>query len=144
MHRQVVFQSGEGSSQRWQDQEVVEKLRLLHPPKEPYAADASECARPELTEEEDALTREVVHQFSEASGGWPSQLLSIHLKEALACGCDLTEQKLVRPCNPSWICVHPDPCRRSSLNLSRQRIEFNLKAARKTSSRLPAAKCCEG
>ena len=38
----------------------------------------------------------MVHQFSEASGGGPSQLLPIHLKEALACGCDLTEQKLVR------------------------------------------------
>ena len=80
------------------DQEVMDKLRLLHPPEEPYVADAdtSECAWPGLTEEDDALIREVVHQFSEASGGGPSQLLPIHLKEALACGCDLTEQKLVR------------------------------------------------
>ena len=50
----------------------------------------------EILKDDDHLLREVVKAFSDASGGGPSQLLPVHLKEALTCGCDLTEQKLVR------------------------------------------------
>ena len=64
------------------DQEILEKLRQLHPHEDPYVADAGqdiECTWPGLTEEDDDLIRDVITQFSEASGGGPSQLLPIHL-----------------------------------------------------------------
>ena len=81
------------------DDEIMEKLRNLHPHEEPYIHDGEEdaaCVWPGLTEEDDNLMRDVVRQFSEASGGGPSQLLPIHLKEAVSCGSDITELKLVR------------------------------------------------
>ena len=81
------------------DQTILEKLRQLHPHEDPYVADAGqdiECTWPGLTEEDDDLIRDVITQFSEASGGGPSQLLPIHLKEAISCGSDLAEIKLVR------------------------------------------------
>ena len=42
------------------------------------------------------MIRDVARQFSDASGGGPSQLLPVHLKEAIACGSDTVELKLVR------------------------------------------------
>ena len=71
----------------------------MHPHEEPYIAEAAEdaaCVWPGLSEDDDDLIRDVVRQFSEASGGGPSQLLPIHLKEAVSCGSDITELKLVR------------------------------------------------
>ena len=55
------------------DEEILEKLRSLHPHEEPHVADAvaPECAWPMLTEDDDHLLREVVKAFSEASGGGP-------------------------------------------------------------------------
>ena len=79
-------------------QKNMEKLRSLHPHEEPYVADAGQedaNASPGLTDDDD-LIRHVFRQFSEASGGGPSQLLPIHLKEAITCGSDIVELKLVR------------------------------------------------
>ena len=71
------------------DQEILEKLRTLHPHEDLFVADAGQdvaCAWPGLTEEDDELLHDVVKQFSEASAGGSSQLLPIHLKEAVTCG----------------------------------------------------------
>ena len=81
------------------DQEVLKKLRSLHPHEEPYVAEADQeaaCAWPGLTEEDDDMIRDVVTHFSDASGGGPSQLLPVHVKEAVTCGSDIAELNLVR------------------------------------------------
>ena len=68
--------------------EILEKLRNFHPHKEPCIVEAvqeAECASPGLTEDDDDVIRHVIKQFSEASGGGPSQLLPNHLKEAITC-----------------------------------------------------------
>ena len=81
------------------DQESLDKLRQLHPYEDAYVCDADQfgcCVWPGLTVEDDDLIREVVKQFSDASAGGPSQMLPVHPKEAMACGSDVVELKLVR------------------------------------------------
>ena len=80
------------------DQEIMDKLRQLHPHEAAYVADvdAPVCSWPGLMQEDDDLIRDVVKQFSDASGGGPTQMLPVHLKEAITCGSDVAELKLVR------------------------------------------------
>ena len=79
------------------DQEILEKLRQLHPHEAAHGleGDADGCQWPGLTQEDDDLIREVVKQFSDASGGGPTQMLPVHLKQAITCGSDVVELKLV-------------------------------------------------
>ena len=80
------------------DQEIMDKLRQLHPHEAAYVADVDVlvCSWPGLTQENDELIRDVVKQFSGASGGGPTQMLPVHLKEAITCGSEVAELKLVR------------------------------------------------
>ena len=47
------------------DQEIMAKLRQLHPPEEAYVSETG-CVWPGLTKEDDGLIREVVKQFLDA------------------------------------------------------------------------------
>ena len=56
----------------------------------------AECVWPQLDDDDLDLLRGIVKGFSDASGAGPSQLLPVHLKEAMTCGSEIAETRLLR------------------------------------------------
>ena len=81
--------------------EILLKLEELHPPAVPLPADLpahdDTCQWQPLDDEDDnAFMRGVVGTFLDASRGGPSQLLPLHLKEALQCDSELAATRLIK------------------------------------------------
>ena len=80
--------------------DVMQKLSDLHPPSPPLPIDLTSINHDQwspLSEEDDLdLMRDVVRRFSDASAGGPSQLLPVHVKEALKCGNQLAANRLLK------------------------------------------------